>query len=110
MFFQVLKTWPLLTAVSTLCLADDISKPACNAQNYGRMWPDAANHNPKLMTKLSQCGELQFCSHRGRRYRWESLTVRVDQLWRGKEKLAIPARCEASRIEEIADSLSSVTN
>ena len=35
-----------------LCLAADISKPECNAHSYGRMWPDAANHNPKLMTKL----------------------------------------------------------
>ena len=110
MFFHVLKTWPLMAAASALCLAADISKPACNAQNYGRMWPDAANDNPKMMTKLSQCGELQICSHRGTRYRWVSLTVRVDQLWRGKKNLAAPARCEALRAEEVADSHPPVTN
>ena len=110
MLFQVLKTWPLLAVVGTLCLAADISKPACNAQNYGRMWPDAANHNPKMLTKLSQCGELEICTRPGVRYRWESLTVRVDQLRRGKKKLDKPARCEASVIEEIADSHLPVTN
>jgi hypothetical protein len=110
MFFHVLKTWPLLAAASTFCLAADISKPACNAQNYGSMWPDTANHNPKMMTKLSQCGELQICSRRGRRYRWESLTVRVDQLWRGKKNLATPARCEALQVEEVADSHPPETN
>ena len=110
MFFRVLKTWPLLAAVSTLCLADDISKPACNAQNYGRMWPDAANHDPKMLTKLSQCGELQICTRPGFRYRWESLTVRVDQLRRGKKKPATPAGCEAPIVEEIADSHLPATN
>jgi len=110
MLFHALKTWLLLAAVSTLCLAADASRPVCNAQNYGRMWPDAANHNPKMLTKLSQCGDLQICTRPGFRYRWEALTVRVDQLGRGKQKLATPARCEALTIEEIADSHLPATN
>jgi len=103
MFVCVLKSCPLLMAAVSLCLAADISKPACNAHNQGRMWPEAANGNPKLLKKFSQCGELQICSRPGLRYRWESLTVRVDQLGRGKKKQAPPAGCEVPPAEEIAD-------
>ena len=109
MLFPGLRIWPLLAAAGTLCVAADSSKPACNAHNYGLMWPDAANHDPKTLVKLSQCGELQICSRPGLRYRWESLTVRVDQLGRAKKKPAPRPGCEEPA-DQIADSQPSVTN
>jgi hypothetical protein len=50
-----------MLAVSLLCLAADHSRPACTSQIQGRMWPDAANHDPKLISRLVRCGELLIC-------------------------------------------------
>ena len=85
----------VLAAVSLLCLAADETKPACNARTLGRLWPEAANHDSKLRKKMARCGELELCTHGIWRYRWESLTVRLDQL-PGGAKLPKPAACEAS--------------
>ena len=105
MFFYVLKTGPVAVALfATLCLADDVPQPACTAQNYGRMWPDAANDNPKMLIKLARCGGLQVCSRPAMRYKWVALTVRVDQLPGAKKKAAAPAGCETPPANEIADS------
>src|ERR1700731_4502308 len=105
MFVRAWKIFTLVTAASLTGLAADSSQPACNAQNYGRMWPEPANHNPKLVTKLSQCGELQICSRSSWRYRWKSLTVRIDQLQRGKPKPPRTAACEAvlAEVDEAVD-------
>jgi len=107
MFFHVLKTGPLAVALLATNLglrAEDFPQPLCNAQNYGRMWPDAANDNPKMLLKLARCGDLQICSRHAMRYKWVALTVRVDQLRGAKKKVAAPAGCEAPPASEIADS------
>lgn len=72
--------------------AEDL-KPACNAQTAGKLWPDVANQDARLRKKLAHCGELELCTRGVWRYRWEALTVRLDQL-RGGESIAKPAGCE----------------
>jgi len=57
------------------------------------MWPDSANHSPKQLSKLARCGDLAICTRGVWRYRWEALTVRLDQL-RGGSKFRKPAACE----------------
>jgi len=60
--------------------APGVARPACNAQTSGRMWPDAANGNPRLLVKLSQTGELEICTRGDWRYGWKSPTVSLTQL------------------------------
>ena len=50
-----------MLAVPLLCMAVDDFRPVCNSQNQGQMWPEAANHDPKLMASLIRCGELLIC-------------------------------------------------
>jgi hypothetical protein len=95
MLFRFPKIIVILAAASFLSLASDDAKPTCNAENLGRLWPEAANNDSKLRQKMARCGELEHCTRHGRRrYYWESLTVRLDQL--AGSKLARPAGCEAS--------------
>lgn len=82
----------LLGAPAALCFAEDPPRPPCNKSMAGKMWPDAANRDHKALIKLAHCGELQMCSRDIWHYRWESLTVRLDQL-RGSH-FAKPAGCE----------------
>ena len=56
------------------------SKPACNAQTLGRMWPDAANDDPRLVVKLTRAGELEICTRGPWRYSWKSPTVSIEKL------------------------------
>lgn len=56
------------------------SKPACNAQTLGRMWPDAANDDPRLVVKLTRAGELEICTRGPWRYSWKSPTVSLEKL------------------------------
>jgi len=78
---------------ATAAIAADPSRPACNKSNAGKLWPEAANHDHKALTKLAHCGELQMCIRDVWHYKWDSLTVRVDQL-RGGSHFAKPAGCE----------------
>jgi hypothetical protein len=100
MLCRLLRISSAFVTFSFLCLAADDLKPECNRQNHGRMWPEAANHDLKLMTQLSHCGELQICGRGVWRYHWQSPTVRLDQL-RGGSKLPKPAGCE-ERVEATA--------
>jgi len=85
--------------VPLLCLAADDSRPACTSQIQGRLWPDAANHDPKLIPRLVRCGELLLCVRGNWRYHWEALSVRVDQLGhRGKSKSPPPPACETQSV------------
>ncbi|HEV8039626.1 MAG TPA: hypothetical protein VGP62_12235 [Bryobacteraceae bacterium] len=84
----------MAASASVLCLASDDLKPACDAGNAGRLWPDAANHDSRLRKKFSRCGELEICKHGRIHYRWQSVTVRLDQL-RGGSQLPKPSACEA---------------
>jgi hypothetical protein len=77
-----------------LCLAADDSRPVCNSQNQGQLWPEAANHDPKLISRLVRCGELFICVRGAWHYHWESPTIRVDQLGRhAKSKVSSPPVC-----------------
>lgn len=95
---RLLKAW-LAVATPLVCLAADDPRPACSSQTQGQMWPAAANHDPKLMKRLIQCGELFICVHGAWRYHWESPSVRLDQLLHhGKSKSAEPAVCHAEAL------------
>jgi hypothetical protein len=94
MLSRVLAIALILTSASLLCLASDEPKPVCDADTNGQFWPEAANHDSKLFKKLSRCGELEVCARTRYHYRWESMTVRIDQL-RGGSQLPKPAGCEA---------------
>jgi predicted membrane-bound mannosyltransferase len=85
---------PLLQVLLMFAAAGP-AKPVCNAASVGRMWPDAANDNPRMVMKLSRCGELQVCTRGAWHYRWKSPTVTIDQLREGAKRRR-PASCEAS--------------
>ncbi len=94
MLFRIQATALIIATASVLCLASDDLKPACDAESIGQLWPEAANHDSKLRKRSSRCGELKVCTlAKHHRYRWESVTVRVDQL-RGGSYLPKPADCE----------------
>jgi hypothetical protein len=85
--------WTIL-ALPLLGLDADDSRPACSPQNQGRMWPEAANHDSKLLSRLVRCGELLICVRGSWRYHWETPSVRLDQLGRGaKSKTSKPSVC-----------------
>lgn len=94
MFLSFLKVWMLAAALGGISIPE-AGKPACNAENLGRMWPDAANNDRRLFTKLARCGALQVCTRQVWRYRWESPTVTLDQLREGATP-ARPGACEES--------------
>ena len=95
---RLLTAWLMLAvplAVPALPVAADDSRPACTSQNQGSMWPEAANHDPKLISRLARCGELLICVRGTWRYHWEAPSVRVDQLARhAKVKTSKPSGCE----------------
>jgi len=85
----------LVAAFAGLSAAEEPSRPACNKKNAGQLWPDAANTDHAVRSRAARCGELQMCSRDAWHYRWQPLTVRIDQL-RGGSGLAKPAACEVS--------------
>jgi hypothetical protein len=60
--------------------AEDGTRPICNYQNQGRLWPEAANRDRKAFANLMRCGELYMCVRGTWHYRWETPSVRIDQL------------------------------
>ena len=92
---RLLAAW-LAGAASCLCLAADDIRPVCSSAIQGRMWPEAANHDPKLISRLARCGELFICVRGTWRYHWESPSVRVEQLsHHAKSKSSDPPVCQA---------------
>ncbi len=92
-------------SVPMLCLGANDARPACSSQNQGRLWPEAANHDSKLMSHLMRCGELFICVRGVWHYHWEAPSIRLDQLARhsdskaaksktAKSSPAAPAVCE----------------
>jgi hypothetical protein len=60
------------------------------------MWPEAANHDPKIISRLVRCGELFICVRGSWHYHWEAPSVRLDQLGRHpNSKASKPPVCEA---------------
>jgi hypothetical protein len=97
MLLRFLKAWLMLAPL--LCLAADDSRPACSSQNQGRMWPEAANHDSKLLSHLVRCGELFICVRGSWHYHWEAPSVRIDQLGRrAKSKPSKPSVCESQSL------------
>jgi hypothetical protein len=96
---------PLVHVLLMLAAASP-AKPVCNAASVGRMWPDAANDNPRMVLRLSRCGELEVCTRRGWHYRWKSPTVTIEQL-RDGAKSRRPAGCEATTDSGVAGSAAS---
>jgi hypothetical protein len=67
-------------------------RPACTAAIAGEFWPEQANKDHKLAAKLARCGQLQMCTRGYLRYRWNSPTIRLDQLSKHSGR-PIPAEC-----------------
>jgi hypothetical protein len=89
----------LILVLPWLSIAADDSRPACTSRIQGQMWPDAANHDPKLISSLTRCGELLICVRGTWHYHWEAPSVRVDQLGRhAKSKASEPAVCEVEAV------------
>src|ERR1700733_4820090 len=69
-----------LILFGAMCFAGVNGKPACNARNQGRFWPDEANSNHDAARRLYQSGELEMCSCIVWKYRWEHISVNVRDL------------------------------
>ncbi|HEX5227184.1 MAG TPA: hypothetical protein VFW44_05715 [Bryobacteraceae bacterium] len=102
-------TVSLLLVLPFVCVAaedssqQDNARPACGSHNQGQLWPEAANHDSKLMARLMRCGELFLCVRGTWRYHWESPSVRLDQLGRGaKAKSSKPSTCEEESTAQAA--------
>jgi hypothetical protein len=94
MLFRCLRTW-FIAVYPLLCLAAEDPRPVCSSQNQGQLWPEAANHDPKLLASAMRCGELLICVHGTWHYHWEAPSVRIDQLGRQpKSKVSKPIGCE----------------
>ena len=59
---------------------DGHSKPACAVPFVGKLWPDEANRDTKALRLAVQTGGLELCGKQRDGYRWESLSVNVQQL------------------------------
>jgi hypothetical protein len=67
------------------------------------MWPEAANRDAKLFSRLVRCGELFLCVHGNWRYHWETPSIRVDQLARHvKSDTAKHAACEVQSAVDVS--------
>jgi len=76
----------LVLAASGLANQSSIAtKPACNSSLRGHFWPAAADSDPKLARRLSQCGSLEVCSVGRFRYKWQPVTVNVRQLGKSRQ-------------------------
>ena len=93
MVFRIRAIALLAVSASFLSFAADDVKPVCEAATGGLLWPEAANHDSQLRKKFSRCGELEVCTRGRWHFRWQSVTVRLDQL-RGGSQFAKPAGCE----------------
>jgi hypothetical protein len=95
---------PVLLLLSVPLFAADPSRPVCSAENQGHMWPEAANHDPKLLSRLARCGELFICVRGSWHYNWQAPSVRFDQLGRqAKSKGArpTPPGCEVQASSKV---------
>jgi hypothetical protein len=93
MVFRIQVIALLAVSAGVLGFASDDVRPACDATTAGSLFPEAANHDSQLRKKFSRCGELEVCTRGRWHFRWQPVTVRLDQL-RGGSQLPKPAGCE----------------
>ncbi|HTW65270.1 MAG TPA: hypothetical protein VME17_11665 [Bryobacteraceae bacterium] len=90
----------LLVSMPLLCQGENASqptdydgRPVCKAEIQGRMRPDIANHDRKLIAGLLRGGELSICVRGTWHYHWEAASVTVTQLSK-RSKSKEPSGCE----------------
>jgi hypothetical protein len=76
----------LLIVVGFGAVAETPAKPACTADNAGRLWPDEANDNPKFAAALKPYDYPEVCTLERGVYGWKSPTVSVEKLRRDASK------------------------
>ena len=98
----------LLGSTSVLCRGESASRPAdsdvrpvCKREIQGRMWPDAANHDRKLIASLLRCGELSICVRGTWHYHCEPASVTVAQL--SKHFKSKPAKRSGGEVFLVAE-------
>ena len=96
-----------LLLIVPVVVAQDVEKPKCSADTVGQLWPTDANHDSALFAKHSRCGDLELCVRKLWRYRWETLSVRLDQLAKNGQ-FHKPAGCETDSELESRDRKASV--
>jgi hypothetical protein len=69
-----------LALFSVFLAAAPETRPACNSETVGRMWPAEANTDPIALHKFSRAGSLWVCSRGTWRYRWTQPSVSVKDL------------------------------
>lgn len=69
----------LLALAGVLSFAQDSSRPACNRDRHGHLWPEEANASHEVARQFYQSGELEMCSLVVWRYKWEHLSINVQQ-------------------------------
>jgi hypothetical protein len=74
----------LMALLCALCFAGDEAKPACNAKNRGKFWPEEANADRIAAQRLYAQGELEMCSQAVWKYRWQHLSIDVHALAQGQ--------------------------
>ena len=87
----------LLGATLAWCQPPPTPRPACNAANRGRFWPEQANHDPHAIHKLAQSGELELCTLDVWKHRWQKMSVNARQ---AKPKRTVPPASESARLKK----------
>lgn len=87
----------LATLLPLVCFGADDARPQCSARNQGQLWPEAANHDSKLMSHLMRCGELLICVRGVWHYHWEAPSIRLDQLARHSKSAADESKTAKSK-------------
>jgi hypothetical protein len=74
----------LLVLCGTICFAEQVEKPVCDARSRGRFWPEEANFSQDAARQFFERGDLEMCALAAKKYRWERLSVNVHDLTKGR--------------------------
>ncbi len=77
---RIVSVLMVAVTLAACCFAREDEKPRCTAKLRGQFWPEQANSDPGLVSRLIRTGQLEICTVRVWRHRWEPLTVTVSQL------------------------------
>ncbi len=72
--------WMAIPVLAVCAQAEVVSKPPCNRQNRGRLWPEQKS--------ARACRAIEICTLHVWKYRWEPLTVHVSQLAKDPKRRA----------------------